>query len=227
LVRTVTSSPLALTLAIPVATCTLPEAVDPLDESVTVGCAVTLTPVNTLDVVGVPKDVMAAAESPIVTPVTIASPLPVAAVAPVAAVIAVPRVTFEAVRFVPIVTFVASSAVPSVVFVAVTSLPFPPPIISVSAASPLPIENVQVDLLAVTLEFPVILGTATLDVLLTFGIDTLLFPVTFGIVVVTNFLFVSAETDLTNVSVVCAAKPVIAEAVPSAPTATPVALAPR
>ena len=54
---------------------------------------------------------------------------------------------------------------------------------------------------------------------------TSLFPVTFGTVVVTSFLVVSALTDLTNVSVECVPNPVIAAAVPFAPTAVPLAVA--
>ena len=95
--------------------------------SVIVGCVfvnVAPDPI-TVSVSGEPRAVIAAAELPIVTPVTTAAPVPVVEVAPVATVLAVPNVTFEAVF-----------AVPRTVLVALTSLPFPPPIISVSAASP-------------------------------------------------------------------------------------------
>ena len=157
---------------IPVATEITPvPAVAPVARA-TVGWVVTLTPVRQLLVVGVPSAVIAAAEEPMVTPVTMESPVPFASVAPVATVFAVPSV--GAVLFAPLM-------------------------MRVSAFAPLPIANDQVDALPAL--------------------------VTFGTVVVTSFLFVSAETDLTKVSVVCAPKPVMAAAVPSAPTAVPEAVA--
>ena len=100
----------------------------------------------------------------------------------------------------PVATVIA---VPRVTLDAVTSLPLPPEIINVSAASPDPIAKSQFDLLAVTVVLPVTLGT----------------------VVVTSLFPCVTDTDLTKVSVLCAPKPVMAAAVPLAPTAVPDAVA--
>ena len=58
-------------------------------DKVMVGCVIE-TPVIQFEVVGFPRAVIAEAEDPIVTPVTIESPSPSVAVAPVATVTAVP-----------------------------------------------------------------------------------------------------------------------------------------
>ena len=238
-VSAVTAAPLALALEIPVATEITPvPAVAPVERA-TVGWVVTLTPVKQLLVVGVPSAVIADAEEPIVTPVTIESPVPFASVAPVATVTADPALATVLSEIVTLVTIsdpppfgatdpvAAVISVPSVVLVAVTSLPFPPPIINVSESFPEPIVKVHVDLFATTSEFPVTFGIDVVSSLLAVFVtlDTVSVPLVGVILVTTSFLFVSADTDLTNVSVVCAPKPVIAAAVPSAPTAVPLAVA--
>lgn len=146
----------------------------------------------------------------------IGAPVPDADALPVATVFAVPRVTL-----------LADNAAPSV-----GAVLLPPEIINVSASVPVPIANDQVE--AVPAE-------------VTLGIDTFVFPVTLGTVVVSslleqvnpildstfNFNFVVVGvTVVLNVAfegralpVVCVSNPVITAAVPSAPTATPEAVA--
>jgi len=130
---------LAVTIAqAPVRTLTLPAPlVEPQSCNATVGWVtvnVELVP-TTVAVEGLPNAVIAEAESPIVTPVTIASPEPFASVAPVATVTAEPALaTVQLVIEIVLVTsppvpvedsapVAAVIAVPRVVFVAVKLLP--------------------------------------------------------------------------------------------------------